>query len=405
MSSKRKRVLGDYRILETLAVGGMAEILLAERGEGLFKKRVVLKKMFPEFWEDPIMLKLFEIEAKVTLLLNHDNIVKAYRYGSVGDALFLELEYLDGLNLLNVLKKLTEDRVYLPSQFVIWIISEILRGLSYLHSFVNCEFRILGLVHRDISLNNIFVTRRGKIKIIDLGIVQFDQQPPELREVFGQKRYLSPEELELIDFIIQKEEFLKNSESLNSTTNLQLEKTPTIPSGMPAFQKNVFSSVGSYDSSKKWDMKDIFSSVSSKELFGFDEEEFPLDICLRWNNENYIDYRSDIYSLGIVFWELLTSQSYSGEWNEERLLRILQKKLEVKERKQWTEEELSYLVMLLQFFLAPRHERTFSAKVLRDYLLLLIKEPNIEKRFVQFLTEHVFNNSSSFKTQPLPALK
>src|SRR5580692_5681828 len=154
--------LSHYRIIGTLGAGGMGEVYLAE--DLKLDRRVAIKVLAASFSADPDRLRRFLREAKTTSALNHPHIAQIYEIGEEDGASFLVLEYIEG----DTLRDMT-NRGPLPVSHVVKLALEVADALAEAHS--------RGIIHRDLKLDNIMVTRRGHAKILDFGLAKM--QTPE----------------------------------------------------------------------------------------------------------------------------------------------------------------------------------------------------------------------------------
>ncbi len=186
--------LGKYRLIAELAQGGMGVVYLAVmQGLGGFYKTLVIKQLKPELAHDPSFLSMFLDEARVAAKLQHPNIVQVYEVDSVGDRHFLSMEYLEGATLRRTLRVLKTE---MTLGMHLAILSDILRGLHHAHELTDESGQFLGLVHRDMSPHNIFVTFDGQAKIVDFGIVKTrdSSNKTEVGVFKGKVTYMPPEQ-------------------------------------------------------------------------------------------------------------------------------------------------------------------------------------------------------------------
>ena len=164
---------GKYELLERIATGGMAEVYLARRfGVAGFEKRLVIKRIRQELARDPHHISLFINEAKIGVHLNHENVVQVYDLGRVGSDWYIAMEHLHGRDLNKLVKALRADARKLPRNVSVYVVAEVCRGLSYAHGLVDSEGKPLGLVHRDVSPHNVLLTYNGGVKLVDFGIAR-----------------------------------------------------------------------------------------------------------------------------------------------------------------------------------------------------------------------------------------
>ena len=191
------RTLGKYEILELLAVGGMAEILLA-RSIGIegFVKHVVIKRILPQFASEERFVSMFADEARLAACLQHQNIAQVYDIGVDGGEYFFAMEYVHGQDVGTVLREVTSRGQRLPLAEALTIAAGIASGLAYAHERNGPDGQPLGVVHRDISPSNVLVSYEGGIKLVDFGIARASIRSTETRTgaVKGKLSYMSPEQ-------------------------------------------------------------------------------------------------------------------------------------------------------------------------------------------------------------------
>jgi serine/threonine protein kinase len=191
--------LGNYELVRKLATGGMAELFLAKAmGPGGFEKTLVLKRILPHLAEDPEFVNMFLSEARLASRLHHSNIVQIFDLGRAGSTYFLAMEYIDGPSLRGLVQAARAQEVPLPPVLCAWMIAEACQGLAYAHDFCDPATRKpWELVHRDVSLDNILVSRQGTVKVVDFGIAKAAGQVHLTQPgiVKGKLSYMSPEQL------------------------------------------------------------------------------------------------------------------------------------------------------------------------------------------------------------------
>ena len=187
-----------YRPLFKLDAGGMAEVYVAE-AESMagFKKKVAIKRILPGLLKDERFVRMFLDEARLSLNLNHANVVSVFDIGKSDNTYFIVMEFVEGTTLKKVLEWYTERGRIVPAHVTVWMITQILDGLQYAHELENPEKpgQKLGIVHRDISPPNILVSWKGEVKLTDFGLAkattQLESTDPGV--VKGKFAYLSPE--------------------------------------------------------------------------------------------------------------------------------------------------------------------------------------------------------------------
>jgi len=194
------RDFGAYELIAKLATGGMAEIFLARRtsgGGGNKDEMVVLKRILPHLAEDEHFVTMFRDEARLASRLEHQNVGKVHNLGHVGPTWFIVMEYLHGVPLSRVLTKLAKGRQFLDVRLVASIIVQACEGLHHAHELTGLDGSLLGVVHRDVSPPNIFVTDGGVVKLLDFGIAKARGASSKTRTgtVKGKNAYMSPEQI------------------------------------------------------------------------------------------------------------------------------------------------------------------------------------------------------------------
>ena len=186
--------LGKYSLIAEIARGGMGIVYLAQAsGRHGFKKVVVVKELKPELGEDERFREMFLDEAKLAARLNHRNIVQTIEVDEEDGRYFFVMEYLDGQTLHHI-SRLKGDKALSGPSFA-RILCDVLAGLHYAHELKGPGGSALGVVHRDVSPRNIFVTYDGQVKVLDFGVAKAagrDQQT-EAGELKGRVPYMAPE--------------------------------------------------------------------------------------------------------------------------------------------------------------------------------------------------------------------
>lgn len=197
-SNKAESLLAPkYTVLERLAVGGMAELFLAER-EGLhgFRKKVVIKKMLPQYASDEMYIQMFLDEARLVARLNHASIVQVFDIGQGDDGIFFTMEYVDGFVLSEILQLCAKRKRPLQVEEVLAIVIPVAEALEHAHASCDDEGKPMELVHRDVSPSNVIVTVRGRVKLLDFGVAKSNSQVCKTvgNSVKGKFGYMAPEQ-------------------------------------------------------------------------------------------------------------------------------------------------------------------------------------------------------------------
>ena len=189
--------VGKYKLIRKLAVGGMAEVYLAQvAGPAGFSKTLVLKRILPHLAEDQQFVEMFLNEARLAAVLNHPNVVSIFDLGESGGNYFIAMEFIDGPNLRTLCKKSYESGKQIPFENAAKIIALACEGLGYAHDFQE-NGQPMNLIHRDISPDNILLSRQGAVKVVDFGIAKAASQPHMTKTgtLKGKLAYMPPEQL------------------------------------------------------------------------------------------------------------------------------------------------------------------------------------------------------------------
>src|SRR5579859_4348318 len=191
---------GRYGLLERLAVGGMAEIFRARvTGEHGFEKILVIKRILPHLAVDNDFLDMFIDEAKLQCSLQHPKIVQVLEFGQADGQYYMALEYVDGMDCLALLRACAHKRQRMPVRLAVHIAAEVLDALDFAHGKLGTDGKLLGVVHRDVSPSNIFISRRGDVKLGDFGIARAGdkerQSKTQSGTLKGKYGYMAPEQV------------------------------------------------------------------------------------------------------------------------------------------------------------------------------------------------------------------
>jgi serine/threonine protein kinase len=190
-------LFGKYYLYERIAVGGMAEIYKAKMyGVDGFEKNMVVKQILPQYARNRDFITMFVDEAKITVSLQHGNIVPVYELGQIDGVYYLSMDLIDGKNLGELLDAGLDKNLRLSVPHALYIACEILAGLDYAHRKTDERGNPLGIVHRDVSPQNVLVSYEGEVKIVDFGIARaatkvHSTQAGVIKGKFG---YMSPEQ-------------------------------------------------------------------------------------------------------------------------------------------------------------------------------------------------------------------
>ena len=194
------RKIGRYTLGGLVATGGMAEVHLGQvRGAIGFSRTVAIKRMHAHLASDPDFASMFADEARLAARVRHPNVVATLDVVLEGTNLCIVMEYIEGVTLAQLLKLGTKQRERMPANVAIAILRDTLEGLHSAHQAVDADGRPLGIVHRDVSPQNVIVGVDGISRVLDFGIAKANIRLHQTREGSGLKgklAYMAPEQLE-----------------------------------------------------------------------------------------------------------------------------------------------------------------------------------------------------------------
>jgi serine/threonine-protein kinase len=188
---------GKYDLLVLLATGGMAEIWLARiSGAAGFEKLVVIKRLLDQLAVNPEYVEMFLDEARINARLTHSNVVTVLELGQVEGKYFIAMEYVAGLSVAQVGKKATQRLGDVPQAVACGVVAQACAGLHYAHERTLPDGTPLGIIHRDVSPQNLILTFEGQVKVVDFGIAKAEGRQHRTRAglVKGKSSYMSPEQ-------------------------------------------------------------------------------------------------------------------------------------------------------------------------------------------------------------------
>ena len=195
-----ENLLGDFELQRRVGQGGMAEIWLAQRrGVQGFNKPVAVKRILETRAEKKNYVEMFIDEAKLVSRLQHRNIVQIYELGEINSTYYIAMEFVDGWDLLRLLKQCSHNRRPLPGPIAIHLMTEVLAGLDYAHNAKSQTGEELQIVHFDVSPSNILLGKNGAVKLTDFGVARAAMAVGEgtASDRFrGKLAYMSPEQLD-----------------------------------------------------------------------------------------------------------------------------------------------------------------------------------------------------------------
>src|SRR3954452_8779554 len=189
---------GKYLLLERIAVGGMAEVFVAKAfGVEGFERLLAIKKILPTMGEDPEFIHMFVDEARIAVRLQHRNIVQVLELGKHDDNLYIAMEYVSGRDLRQLMERYRKRQEPMPLPQACLIVAEVCEALDHAHHKRDAQGRPMGIVHRDVSPQNVLVGFEGEVKLIDFGIAKAESRLSRTQSgiLKGKFSYMSPEQV------------------------------------------------------------------------------------------------------------------------------------------------------------------------------------------------------------------
>jgi len=182
-----------YEIDSRLASGGMAEVWRAKlKGVRGFEKRIVIKTMLPQLAGRPDLVEMFINEATLASAFSHPNIAHVFDFGQLEGRYFIAMEYVPGVTLRFAHKRMLARGETLPMAATLHVMIDVCEALQEVHQLCDAN-GALGLVHRDLSPDNIIVSASGAAKLIDFGAARATARTPPQSSFVGKYRYAAPE--------------------------------------------------------------------------------------------------------------------------------------------------------------------------------------------------------------------
>lgn len=191
------RTIGRYSLLSRIASGGMGEIYLARltSTQGV-ERYVAIKLLLPQFTEEKSVVDLFVTEARIAARIQHPNVCQVYELGTANDELFICMEFLQGVPVSAILQTHNANAP-IPVGIAAAIVEQACAGLEFAHRLKDENGKSLGVVHRDISPGNLFLTSNGVTKVLDFGVVKANDKAVKTQTgvLMGKMGYMSPEQI------------------------------------------------------------------------------------------------------------------------------------------------------------------------------------------------------------------
>ena len=190
-----------YELVAPVGEGGMAHVWVArQKGKHGFEKLFAFKCIHPRFADNPVFRSMFLDEARIASAIEHPNVAQVFDLGESDSILYLVMEYIDGESLgalMTAASRRANETVVVPTGIALRIIADACAGLHAAHSLKDAQGNTRGVVHRDVSPQNIIVSVRGDVKVIDFGIAVAKDRiggDTEAGSLKGKLHYMAPEQ-------------------------------------------------------------------------------------------------------------------------------------------------------------------------------------------------------------------
>lgn len=189
--------IGPYRIEEKIGTGGMGCIYRGVReGVGGFERPVAVKVLHPHLADNEEYVRMFHEEARLASRLAHPVLVPVRDLGVAEGTHYMVMDLLCGETLSDLYRRFTDRKKGFPRGHALYVVSRVLDGLHYAHELAAADGTPLGVVHRDVSPRNIFVTASGSVRLVDFGIARHEERQGQTQAgvVKGTVPYMAPEQ-------------------------------------------------------------------------------------------------------------------------------------------------------------------------------------------------------------------
>jgi serine/threonine-protein kinase len=187
---------GRFEILGRIAFGGMAEIFLGRESTNIGATRMLaIKRILPHVADDPAFTEMFLDEARLAIQLNHPHICHIYEFGELEGSYFIAMEWIYGAAFGKIIRR-ARKAGGLPPEFVAKVVAQVAEALHYAHRAKDSNGQPLGIVHRDVSPQNIMISYEGQVKLLDFGIAKAQSHTTKTQAgvVKGKFSYMSPQQ-------------------------------------------------------------------------------------------------------------------------------------------------------------------------------------------------------------------
>ncbi len=192
------RIIGRYALFDEIAAGGMATVHIGRLlGPVGFSRTVAIKRLHPQFAKEPDFVAMFLDEARLAARIRHPNVVGTLDVVALEGELFLVMEYVQGESLARLMRTLRERGEAFPIPIAVAIVIGVLEGLHAAHEATSDQGEPLGIVHRDVSPQNVLVGTDGVARVVDFGVAKAVGRVQSTRngQLKGKLGYMAPEQI------------------------------------------------------------------------------------------------------------------------------------------------------------------------------------------------------------------
>ena len=198
MNDPNVRVVGRYALYNAIAAGGMATVHLGRLlGPVGFSRTVAIKRLHAQFASDPEFVSMFLDEARLAARIRHPNVVPTLDVVATSGELFLVMDYVPGESVARLMRALRDRQQTIPLRILSAVMSGALHGLHAAHEAKDERGHPLGIVHRDVSPQNVLLGTDGSPRVLDFGVAKAAGRVQTTREgqIKGKLSYMPPEQL------------------------------------------------------------------------------------------------------------------------------------------------------------------------------------------------------------------
>ncbi len=187
---------GGHKLVRKIAVGGMAEVYLALRcGQFGFRRHEVIKVLLPRLAKHQDFVDMFVREAVLAAEFRHPNLVQIYDVGRESDLYFIDMEFVDGVDLMRLVRRCRTTKKPLSLDFVLAVVAQVAEALTAVHEATTADGSPLNIVHRDVTPQNLMVSFDGQVKVVDFGVAQSLLAEAHAEQaLLGKGPYMAPEQ-------------------------------------------------------------------------------------------------------------------------------------------------------------------------------------------------------------------